>query len=68
MDEKLKQALRDGVMSAVLEAVAATFNVYRQGHKSDAHQQERTANGLIEIVLAAEKMLKLIEEVSPGDA
>jgi hypothetical protein len=63
MDEKVKHALVDG-MSAVRDATAASFTVYRQGCKEDAHQQERTANGLIEIVLSAEQMLGLIDELS----
>jgi hypothetical protein len=64
MDEKIKQALVDGVMSAVSQSAAASFNVYRQEHKGDLHQQERTANGLIDIVLAAEQMLELIDEMA----
>jgi hypothetical protein len=61
MDEKIKQALVDSVMSAVRDATAASFTVYRQGCKEDAHQQEHSANGLIEIVLSAKQMLELRE-------
>lgn len=68
MKDAIKQALVDGVTAAVREAVVTSFNVYRQEHKRDLHQQERTANGLIEILLAAEEMLELIEEMSEPQA
>jgi hypothetical protein len=68
MDEKIKQALVNGVISAVSQSAAARFNVYRQEHKKDLHQQERTANGLIEIVFAAEEMLELIDELGEREA
>jgi hypothetical protein len=64
MNEKIKQALVEGVMLAVSQSAAASFNVYRQKHKGDLHQQERTANGLIDIVHAAEQMLELIDEIA----
>jgi hypothetical protein len=68
MNEKIKQTLADGVICGVREAAVASFNVYRQSRKEDAHQQERTANGLIEIVLSAEEMLELIEELGEREA
>jgi hypothetical protein len=57
---EIKQAPVDGVISAVREAAVSSFKVYRQQHKSDLHQRERTAQGLIEIALAAEELLELM--------
>jgi hypothetical protein len=58
--QTIKQAMIDGVMSAVREETAAAFKVYRHG-TLEAGQQERTSNGLIQISLAAIGMLGLID-------
>jgi hypothetical protein len=61
LDAALHKALVEGVLCGVQQATANAFSVYRQ-QREDVTQQHRTEEGLIEIVLAAEAMLKLIEE------
>jgi hypothetical protein len=64
IDSALHKALTDGVLCGVQQAAANLFKVYRE-QRSDLQQKERTEDGLIDIMLAAEEMLKLIEELKP---
>lgn len=62
IDPALHKALTDGVLCGVQQAVANSFHVYRQG-RADMTQHHRTEDALVEIVLVAEEMLKLIEQL-----
>jgi hypothetical protein len=64
IDPALRKALTDGVLLGAQQAAANLFKVYRE-QRSDLQQKERTEDGLIDIMLAAEEMLKLIEELKP---
>jgi hypothetical protein len=58
----IKQAMIGGVLRGVEQATANCFNVYKQ-QRPDLHQQQRTAEGLVDIALTAAEMLVLIEDI-----
>jgi hypothetical protein len=60
MRETVKQAMIDGVLSAVREIAANNFNVYRKSH-DDPQQAKRTSDGLIALSAAATELLGFIE-------
>jgi hypothetical protein len=64
IDPALRKALAEGVLLGVQQDVAQCFIAYRK-QCPDLQQHERTEDRLIDIVLVAEHMLKMIEQLKP---
>ncbi|WLB66043.1 hypothetical protein QIH96_13125 [Bradyrhizobium japonicum] len=62
IDPALREALAEGVLLGVRQDVAQCFVAYRK-QCPDLTGTERAEDRLIDIVLAAEHMLKLIEQL-----
>jgi hypothetical protein len=66
MTGKIRQAIVDGVLLGVQQHVVTIFNNFHP-LRNDLPQQHRAQEELIEVVLAAEEMLKMIEELTAED-
>ena len=64
--EAVRQAIFDGVMIGVRQQTVRIFDAYHH-LRSDMTQQHRAQDALLELVLAAEEMLKMAVDLTADD-